>query len=183
MASTTKRHEPIILVGPMGAGKSTVGRKIAQQLGTYAVDSDEEFELQHGKISDFFSKYGEPQFRDAEENLIAQMLKSSDAGVISLGGGSVIRESTRRVLPESGFVVFVDINTQAAMDRLGQGEGRPILEGDPAGRWEHIRAQRVELYQEVSQFRIDTTDLSIATAAQVVVEKYQAWRKSPVTSH
>ena len=97
---------PIILIGPMGSGKTTVGRHLAQRLEANYVDTDDLFVAEHGHIGQFFTTHGETAFRDNEQQVIAQTLARDDLGVISLGGGAIIRLANREIIRERGYVAI-----------------------------------------------------------------------------
>lgn len=158
-------NQHTVLVGPMGAGKTTVGEALAHQLGLAFFDADDLFVSVYGQISEYFSRYGEPAFRRAEEDLIAEVLSHSQPFVLSLGGGAVTSAGTRRRLSQDCFVVSLQVDEQTALARLHGGEGRPMLAGDPAQNWERIMAERAKLYSEVSGCDVDTSNLD---AQQVV---------------
>jgi shikimate kinase len=149
----------------MGSGKSTVGAALARSLKMPRLDADEVFESLHGPIPEFFARRGEPAFRHAEEEVIGQVLSRPEPCVISLGGGAVGSALTRSRLT-GAHVVYLTVDEAVALRRLGGGEGRPVLAGDPGRTWRRILSEREALYREVSDWTVDTTDRSADQLAQ-----------------
>lgn len=169
----------IVLVGPMGAGKTTVGRVLSRTTGMAFVDADELFVTAFGPIPAFFSAHGEPAFRAGEARVIAHVLDHPVPCVLACGGGAVVTAATRRLLrrPES-LVVQLQVGEEEALARLGGGEGRPVLAGDPAGTWRRILAERAPLYREVSDLTVDGTGEAPAVTASRIVEAIHHPRRS-----
>lgn len=151
----------------MGSGKSTVGAALAASLGLLRLDADELFESAHGPIPEYFARHGEPAFRQAEERIIEKVLSRPEPCVLSLGGGAVLSALTRSRLTGS-HVVYLTVNESAALRRLGGGEGRPVLAGDPRRTWRRILAEREGLYREVSDWTVDTTGRSAGRLAETI---------------
>lgn len=160
-------RQRIVLVGPMGSGKSTVGAVLARSLGIDRLDADELFESAHGAIPAYFARHGEPAFRRAEEQVIGEALARPEPCVLSLGGGAVLSALTRSRLAGS-HVVYLTVDEAVALRRIGGGEGRPVLAGDPGRTWRRILAEREALYREVSDWTVDTTDRSAVQLAQAI---------------
>jgi shikimate kinase len=160
-------RQRIVLVGPMGSGKSTVGAALARSLGLRRLDADELFESAHGPIPEYFSRHGEPAFRQAEEQVIGQALSRAEPCVLSLGGGAVLSALTRSRL-SGAHVVYLTVDEAVALRRLGGGEGRPVLAGDPGRTWRRILSEREALYREVSDWTVDTTGRSADELAQAI---------------
>jgi shikimate kinase len=160
-------RQRIVLVGPMGSGKSTVGAALARTLGLRGLDADELFESAHGPIPEYFSRHGEPAFRQAEEQVIGQALSRAEPCVLSLGGGAVLSALTRSRL-SGAHVVYLTVDEAVALRRLGGGEGRPVLAGDPGRTWRRILSEREALYREVSDWTVDTTGRSADELAQAI---------------
>lgn len=144
----------IVFVGPMAAGKTSLGRKVAKDLGVPFVDSDAVFQTRHGVITEFFEKHGEAEFRTIEAEIIAEQLKLPGLRILALGGGAVLTESTRVLLRE--YPVVLLMTTQAAVLRTANLSRRPLLRDDPEA-WGRILEARRPLYEEVSNvtFRTD----------------------------
>lgn len=166
---------PIILIGPMGSGKTTVGIHLAQRLDANYVDTDDLFVAKHGNIGQFFTTYGEAAFRDNEQDVVAQAVARDDLGVISLGGGAVVRLANREIIREHGYVVFLDVSESQALDRLGDASNRPVLAGDPAGNWSRIRAERLDYFTQSAHQVVDTTGLDVDAVATKIVQGYQSF--------
>ena len=169
----------VVLVGPMGAGKTTVGRALASLTGLPFVDSDELFVQVHGPIPEFFAARGEVAFRAEEARVVAHVLGRPVPCVLSCGGGAVLHPATRRVLRAPACdVVHLRVDEEEALRRVGGGAGRPVLAGDPAGTWRRILAEREPLYRVVADLVVDTTGLTAAEAAWRIVEGVHRPRRS-----
>lgn len=166
---------PIILIGPMGSGKTTVGTHLAQHLGVNYADTDDLFVTRHGNISQFFTDHGEAAFRDEEQAVIAEAVARKDLGVISLGGGAVIRLANREIIREHGYVVLLDVSEEQALNRLGDASDRPVLAGDPAGNWSRIRAERLDYFTQSAHQVVDTTGLDVDAVAAKIIQGYQSF--------
>ncbi len=144
----------IVFVGPMAAGKTSLGRKVAKDLGVPFIDSDAVFQSRHGVITEFFERFGEPEFRRIEAEIIAEQLALPGLRIVALGGGAVLTDSTRQLL--RGHPVVLLMTTQAAVLRTANLSRRPLLRDDPEA-WGRILEQRRPLYIEVSDvtFRTD----------------------------
>lgn len=145
----------VVLVGPMGVGKSTVGHLLAERLGVAYRDTDEDIVAEQGRtIAEIFADDGECAFRAIEARAVARALAGHD-GVLALGGGAVLDPRTRALL--SGRpVVFLDADAGEAVRRIGRDPGRPLLAGDPHRRWRALAAARRPLYTEVARAVVDT---------------------------
>lgn len=127
--------ERLLLVGMMGAGKSTVGPLVARRLGWSFIDTDEEVEHSTGQaVSELFTSGGEALFRDEESRALVAALAGSSAVVVSVGGGAVLDPSNRSILCRSGLVVWLRARLETLAERVGDGAGRPLLAGVGAGR-------------------------------------------------
>lgn len=119
----------IILIGFMGSGKSTMGKLIANKINCSFVDTDHYIEKKEGrKISDIFADDGEDYFRNLETEVLKELLESKERKVISLGGGTPLREENRALLKEAGYVIFLKITPDEAYDRLKDDTDRPLLQ-------------------------------------------------------
>jgi shikimate kinase len=158
----------VVLVGPPGAGKTTVGQLVASALGLTLLDTDVEVEQAAGKsIADIFIDHGEPHFRALERIAVSTALTTHD-GVVAVGGGAVLNEATREQM-RSHRVVFLDVNLANAAARIGLNRDRPLLLGDVRGRLRRLLAERQPLYDEVATVTVSTNDRQPAEVADDVI--------------
>lgn len=147
----------IVLVGVPGSGKSTVGRLLARKLDVDFRDTDTDVEAVAGMpITDIFVSLGEPAFRKYEEGAVAAALQEHE-GVLSLGGGAVLSEATRRLLANQP-VVWLDVDLSHAAQRVGMNQSRPLLLGNVRGTMKKLLEDRAPLYASVARWKIDTAD-------------------------
>jgi len=161
----------LVLVGPMAAGKTSVGRRVARRLGVAFIDTDKRIVATHGPIPGIFEEHGEAHFRDLERAAVVEAL--AEGGVISLGGGAVTQAATRDLLRRHP-VVFLTVSADAVADRL-RGGNRPLLAGeeDPVERWKKIFEERRGWYAEVASTTFDTSRRPMQKIADEIV----AWRR------
>ena len=147
----------VVLVGPPGAGKTTVGRLLADRHGVAFRDTDHDIEIAAGAtISDIFVVDGEARFRELERDAVRAALEEHE-GVLALGGGAVLADDTRRLL--SGHrVVFLDVGLTAAADRVGLNRSRPLLAVNPRSELTRMLAERRPFYEQVSTLIVATDD-------------------------
>lgn len=123
------RQRPIVLVGMMGSGKSSVGRRLAQRLALPFFDADDEIEHAAGmSISEIFERYGEPYFRDGERRVIARLLAGPRA-VIATGGGAFAQDDTRAIIQNKGLSIWLDVDVPVLVARVAKRSHRPLLAG------------------------------------------------------
>ena len=146
-----------MLVGPMGVGKTTVGKKLAKELDTGFVDTDKIISCENGSIASVFERLGEPGFREIESAVLARCLEGS--GVIATGGGVVTTESNRKLL-RSHNVIYLSTNGKQIESRISS-RNRPLL-GAGADSWSSIYESRKPLYSEVATHEVDTSGKSLA---------------------
>lgn len=154
-----KMLENIVLVGPMGSGKTTVGRRLADELGCDFFDSDYEIIDKTGvSIEHIFDIEGEKGFRDRESQMLSELSQKSGA-VIATGGGIVLRPENRSLLQQSGIVVYLASSIEQLLKRTSKSKNRPILEKslDREKTIRDILSAREAYYREVSVLEIDTT--------------------------
>lgn len=155
----------VVLIGPPGAGKSTVGRLTAERLGVGFRDTDADVERTTGKrIAEVFIDDGEARFRELERAAVAAALREHD-GVLSLGGGAVLAPETRALLA-SQRVVLLDVDLGSAAKRVGLNRDRPVLALNPRATLAVLLEQRRPLYREVATHVVDTS----RTPARAVVD-------------
>lgn len=149
----------VVLVGPMGAGKSTVAGLLAEAYGVTARDTDTDVEAAEGRsISDIFVDSGEEHFRDLERAAVAEALATHD-GVLALGGGAVLDPATRKLLADHQ-VVFLRVGLSEAVKRVGLGVGRPLLLGNIRARIKALLDERTPIYESVADISVDTDQRS-----------------------
>jgi shikimate kinase len=159
----------ISLVGLPGSGKSTVGRQLARRWQLDFLDSDHVIEERIGcSIRDYFEREGEASFRDVEESVIDE-LTALTGGVLSTGGGSVLRLANRRNLHARGHVVYLRSSPEELFRRLRHDVNRPLLQvGDPLGRLRDLYTQRDPLYRETAHFVIETGRPSVSSLVNMI---------------
>ena len=141
--------QPVVLVGLMGVGKSTVGRRLAKRLGLPFVDSDSAIEDAAGyTAAEVFERYGEQDFRDGERRLVARLI-DGEIRVIATGGGAYVDARTRQLLNERAITVWLDAPVEILAERTARRNTRPLLKnGDPKGTLERLAEERRPSYEE-----------------------------------
>lgn len=170
MTAPTGPHAPrVVLVGPPGAGKSTIGRKLARELGVPLYDTDAGIEEETGRtIPEIFAADGEPEFRRIEEQVVRRAVLD-ELGVVSLGGGAVLSASTRALLRER-TVVYLEISVAEGLRRTGASTGRPLLNGaDPGAKYRELMRIRRPLYREVASIRVRTDGRSPGRVVRAIL--------------
>lgn len=162
-----------VLIGVPGAGKSTVGKLLADLLGANFIDTDQVIEQEAGKsISDIFIQDGEPIFRRMEKEVIAKALtRGSD--VVSLGGGALMDAETRELVKAQN-TFWLQAGLSQAVDRVGMNKNRPLLLGNVRGQLADLMAAREPLYIECSKHVVDTNELSAEEVASKIYEVVKA---------
>jgi len=150
-------HRNIILIGPMGSGKSTIGNIIAQRLHRDFQDSDHFIEKRTGvDIARIFDVEGEQGFRDRESNALIELLSENNR-VIATGGGSVLRQQNQQLLKQKGYIVFLDTSINQQMQRLRRDKKRPLLQTEnPRERLESLLAERRPIYLDLADLAVKT---------------------------
>lgn len=163
----------VVLVGAPGAGKSTVGRRLARRWGVPFRDSDQLVEAEAGKsVADIFVDEGEAVFRTREREVIAQALEQHD-GVLALGGGAVLDPSTRARLADARCV-WLRVGIGEAAKRVGLNTSRPLLLGNVRGTLITLLDERTPLYEEVATWTVDTDGRSVDEVVDAVVQAVEA---------
>lgn len=152
----------IILIGPMGSGKTTVGQQLASDLSLTFKDTDQMIESQSGRlISDIFIEDGEDEFR-ALEKIILRTGLLEDETVLSLGGGACISIDAQSALRASGaFIVYLKISLSQVSSRVGFNQGRPLLMGNPRAQWQALMNERAPIYEGIANYICDVDGKSV----------------------
>jgi shikimate kinase len=164
----------VFLIGPMGSGKTAVGRQVARLLDRPFIDSDHEIELRTGAdIPLIFEREGEAGFRKREHDAIVALTAQTGV-VLATGGGAVLDPDNRRVLAERGWVVYLETSVAQQAERAGRTRHRPLLSsGDPRRRLEELMQIREPLYREIADFVAVTTRKRVAHVAGQIVAAYR----------
>ncbi|MEU9106478.1 shikimate kinase [Streptomyces xanthophaeus] len=159
----------VVLVGPMGSGKSTVGALLAGRLGVPYRDTDADIVAAQGReIADIFVDDGEPYFRELERKAVSAAV-AEHTGVLALGGGAVLDADTRALL--AGLpVAYLSMDVEEAVRRVGLGAARPLLAVNPRRQWRELMEARRPLYTEVARVVVATDDRTPEEVAQAVLD-------------
>jgi shikimate kinase len=160
------KSDVIVLIGPMGVGKSTVGKKLARALKVPFCDTDNLIEAEHGKIADYFAEHGEEAFREVEHLAVARALRSP--GIVATGGGAVLLEKSRELL-KNATVVYLATDGKHMGSRLRNGS-RPLLKNGMED-WKRIYDSRKPLYESTADVRIDTSGHPLAQTISEIRER------------
>ena len=164
------KHAPsLVLVGPMGAGKTTIGRRLAGRFGLRFVDVDAAIEADAGaSVSQLFEREGEAGFRRREGAMLADVL-AGPAAIVATGGGAVLSEGNRRAMRERGFVVHLALAPDAQLRRLADDRTRPLLAvADRADVVQRLARERNPFYAEVADLVFPTDDRTLAESADAL---------------
>ena len=166
------RPQNVFLIGPMGAGKSAVGRQLARLLHLDFVDSDDEIERRTGVDVPFiFEKEGEAGFRKREASAIDD-LSRRDGIVLATGGGAIIDPQNRNHLGARGFVVYLHTSVDQQLSRTRKGRERPMIANDdPRASLEKLMAEREPLYREIADLTVDTDGRKVKAVADEILER------------
>ncbi|WP_255368665.1 shikimate kinase [Agromyces sp. CF514] len=167
-----KLELPLVLIGPMGAGKSRVGARLAASAGVPFVDTDARIEERHGPIEEIFERDGEIAFRRIEREVVAEAL--AERAVVSLGGGAVLDLDTRADLGDVA-VVWLTVSAEAVAPRL-VGGNRPLLASGGLERWKAIQAEREPVYAALADLEIDTSRRSVGRIVEQITERFGGTR-------
>ncbi len=173
----------VFMVGPMGSGKSTVGRMLAGLLDCDFVDSDAEIEARCGAdIPWIFDVEGETGFRRREAAVLSDLAQRSKV-VIATGGGAVVTEINRQLMSETGVVVYLEVSVEQQLKRTGSGEGRPLLaEGDREETLRKLMEEREPLYQGLADLIISASGGNARRVARQIQEQLAAQSLLPLVA-
>jgi shikimate kinase len=169
VSKCTDRH--IVLVGMMGAGKSSVGRVLARRLGRVLHDSDEMVEARTGRtVRDIWRDEGEPVFRSLETEVLDEALRRDEPSIVAAAGGVVLSEANRAILKgEDAHVVWLLADVDLLLDRVKNGMHRPLLDEDPEGTLRKMYDERNDLYQDVADAIVSVDHRSVNDVAGAVL--------------
>ena len=160
----------LVLVGMMGAGKSTVGRLLGDRMDRPFLDSDELIEAETGRtVAQIFADDGEAAFRAVETDVLAQMLDRDEAAVIAAAGGAVLDAANRAHMRARGTVVWLRVDLSLLTERAKSGGHRPLLDDDPATTLARLAGEREALYRDAAHEIVDVDELSPAEVADRVL--------------
>lgn len=171
---------PVVLVGMMGVGKTSVGKRLAAVLHYGFVDADEAIEeAAHMTIPEMFERFGEAYFRDGERRVIARLLDERRDGVgsvVATGGGAFVDAATRSLILERGIAVWLDSDVETLLDRVGRNSSRPLLrEGDPREVILRLKSEREALYRE-APIHIQSRPGPHQRTVAAILRELEQWR-------
>lgn len=163
------KQNNVFLVGPMGSGKTAVGRQLARELRLEFIDSDSEIEERTGvDITYIFEKEGETRFRAREVAIIAELTRRDNI-VLATGGGAVLDSENRKCLADNGVVVYLQTSVAQQLQRTQHAKNRPLLlSGDPADVLEQLMVVRGPVYEEVADICVDTGGQRVSSVVDTV---------------
>ena len=165
------RPQNVFLVGPMGAGKSAVGRQLARLLHLDFIDSDDEIESRTGvDIPFIFEKEGEAGFRAREAKVIDELSQRTGI-VLATGGGAILDSNSRSHLGARGFVVYLETSVRQQLARTRKGRERPLLkDGDPGEILDTLMTERDPLYREIADLVVNTDGRKVKSVVDEIIE-------------
>jgi shikimate kinase len=171
-----KLDRTIVLVGLMGAGKTAIGRRLAQALGLPFRDVDEEIEKAAGlSVSEIFARHGEAFFRDAERRFIARLL-DEPPHVLATGGGAFINDATRALIASKAISVWLKADLDVLMKRVGKRATRPLLAtGDPRETMQRLMSERYPIYAQ-ADITVDSVDGPHERMVEAILRELEAWQ-------
>lgn len=175
MNQPSSSNPHVVLVGLMGTGKSTVGRRIAHKLGWEFLDTDDEVTRVSGRtVRQIFESDGEETFRQLEHNALVAALQHTSPMVIAGAGGIILREDNRELIKSAAHVVWLNAPLEVLVERIGQralkADGhRPLIDGNPAERLQKLYDERENLYRGVSSIEINVDGLQIPEVIEQIL--------------
>lgn len=162
----------IVLIGPPGAGKTSIGKALSKELELAFIDSDAEIERISGKtISEIFVDQGEAVFRKTEVETVTRILAEFE-GVVALGGGAPINPEIQKVLLNSEYpVIFIDVSISQAANRIGFNKDRPLLMINPRQQWLHLMSERRPIYEKLATITVSSDNSKPAEVAKTIIDK------------
>lgn len=170
------RDRSVVLVGLMGSGKSTIGRRLAQRLGMRFADADDEIERAAGMtISEIFARFGEAHFRDGERRVISRLLAGRPM-VLATGGGAFINEETRALILQDSLCIWLDADIPTLVERVGRRSHRPLLKNrDPGEVLRELAAVRNPIYAE-AHLRVSSASTPHDHTVRAILEALATWK-------
>lgn len=167
--------ENIFLIGPMGAGKSTIGRQLAEEINYSFIDSDKIISERTGvDIPTIFEFEGEKGFRKREEEILAELVINKHT-VLATGGGAILNTTVRKLLKQHGFVIYLKTTVAEQLKRIGDDKNRPLMQTDnPKQQLESLMLQRAPLYEATADLIFDTNRYKIKTINQEIIKKLKS---------
>jgi shikimate kinase len=160
----------VILIGPPGSGKTSIGKLLAKKKNLIHVDTDQEIETKTGrKISDIFLEDGESGFRKIEREVVLQSLEL-DSAVISLGGGSILDGEVSKKLEREKNVVYLEVSISNAAPRVGFNTDRPLLVANPRQQWLRLFEERRDIYESLGRFKVSTDNKKPKLVVEEILE-------------
>lgn len=164
-------RRPLVLVGMMGSGKSTVGKRLASTLSVPFADTDAEIEARAGRtIAEIFATEGEAAFRAAEAAVVAELVTPEHPSVVSTGGGAVLDPATRALLADRATVVWLRASPAMLAHRIAADGTRPLLADDPSAALRRLADERAPLYREAAQHVVDVDHVARKAVVERILE-------------
>lgn len=173
-------HRKIILVGPMGAGKTSLGKRLAHRLHWRFYDTDHEVVQRTGvDIPHIFEREGEAGFRRREHLALKTVVERAEDAVVACGGGIVILAENRELIMQQALVVFLDVSVERQLERIAQDHNRPLAQApDQRERLQKLREDRLGLYEGVADIRLNTDDNHFSSSFRELVHRVRQYVRS-----